>query len=423
MSDVKNEFARHLAGIGCEFGTPRAHVREKLRLRMGEERYAHFDAVARAVRSPAQQQELYTLFEDLVEGNLLRSLDPDATFDASFHLYRRSVPLLTPGVRVVELGCWTGGLASFIAARHPQCEVIGVDAARKVISACNAFYRLPNLRFQPWNYRRPKPEDLEPADVLLCSLGVTHEVSDTDELPDPAEVRRSRPYQAERDHAAVFFSTWRRASKDGGVLLTALRLQLFIRFLAWVDAAGGAGWAPRLDRLWHVGPPGGGGTLTGMVFEARDSEPLAEDWIVDRWAWFNRGGHLHACLKGGAALAAYRALGGRETLAARQYLFERRLTGDEVGLAGSTGYVFTQDAVSDYRLLLVTQSRARELATGVSVRGSSTPITDDGVFAGGALAATRPGGAEMRPAAAPASACPFFSGPTPLTAPGDAEDL
>ena len=432
MEDVKEQLGRHLASMGFEFGTPREAVWEKLRQRMGDERHGRLRAVMDRHESAQSQEEVYTLIDDIVEANLFRSLSPGVTLDASYELYRRCLPRLVSGTRVTELGCWTGGLASFIAARHPRCPVAGVDLAQQVVDACNAYpsyRRLPNLRFRKWNYRFGKPQDLEPADVLLCALGVVHHLPGNTRLPDLADVRRSGDYLTQRDHATGYFSAWRSAANDGALLFAVFRLQLFPRFLAWLDAAQATGWTPLLDQLWHVDLPGERSVLPGLVFEASTSAPLAEEAVLERFAWFTRRDHVYACLKGGEALAAFRAMAPKAALAAREYRAGRWLTRDEIGSAGPVGYVFTDDAAAHYRLLLVSHARAKFLAAGASAKGSDTPITDEAVFRGGAAAAGNaspfatgtPGGGSGGGTTSPSTTCPFFGGTTTLGRPEDAE--
>ena len=399
MDDVKTQFANHLAGIGFELNAPRQTIMEKLRQRMGEERFNQTLAVMKRARSTTGREELYKHFDDLVEANLLRSLDPGATLEASYSLYQRCASRLGTGVRVTELGCWTGGLASFIATRHPECSVTGVDAAQGVIDACKVHYRLPNLSFRQWNYRFGKPEDLEPADVLLCSMGVGHRLPENTILPDPAAVRRSPEYAAQHDQARGYFSVWRSAARDGALLYAVFRLQLFPRFLAWVDAAQATGWTPLLDRLWHVDVPAEKQPLPGFVFEAGRADPLAEEAVLERWTWYRRRADLFARQEGGAALAAYRALRDKSVLATREYRPQGVSTRDEVGSVGGIGYVFTHNATSQFRLLFVSAAQAKALAAGVSVKGSATPITDEGVFQTAAAPASpfSPGGPPAAP--------------------------
>lgn len=379
MEDTRSLFAQHLASIGFEYGSPREVIMGKLRQRMGEERFKELQVVLNRPRTATNQEQIYTQFQDIIEGNLLRSLDPGATLDASYHLYRSAMTRFCSGNRIIELGCWTGGLASFIASRHPNCTVVGVDGEQKIIDDCTAHYRLPNLSFKKWNYRWGKPEDLEPADVLLNSMGVVHHSPDNSQLPKTTGIRGSREYTIQRDHAIGYFALWRTAAKPDAVMFAVLRLVLFPRFLAWIDAAQATGWMPRLDRLAHVDMPGEGSVLPGLMFEARQSALLPEEEILDRWAWFSRRGDVYACIEKGAALSGYRALGGRTVLASREYRRQGVLTQDEVGMAGGTGYLFTQDAAAHFRLLIVSHSKAKDLVA-VLTAGSQTPINDQGEF-------------------------------------------
>ena len=121
--------------------------------------------------------------------------------------------------------------------------------------------------------------------------------------------------------------------------------------------------------------------MPGLVFEARESKQLPEEAVLERFAWFNHGEDIYARLQDAEALAAFRVISAKENLAVRRYRTSNGLlTCDEIGTAGGVGYVFTHDAVSKYRLLLVSSKRARQLAAGISSPGSKTPIGDDGAF-------------------------------------------
>ena len=260
--------------------------------------------------------------------------------------------------------------------------------AHNIIAACQAHYHLPNLRFSPWNYRFGKPADLEPADVLLCAMGVVGQPFVHTELADATEIRRSREYLNQRDHAAGNFGPWRMAARQEGLLFAVFRLQPFPRFLAWVDAAQQAGWTPLLDRLGQAVMPQENRALPSFVFQNQPCTEFAEMDVLAAWAPYYQDRDLFARLHEAAALSTYRAFGHKEILATREYQRQKVLTRDEIGRVGASGYVFTQDATCTYRLLLVSLARAKELAAGASARGSSTPITDEGTFFTPATAAS-----------------------------------
>ena len=383
MENLKQRFAEHLTSLGYELNVPREVILVKLRRKMGEARFDRVFAGAVAGSSTARKEELYSQSEDIEEANLMRSLEPRGTLDTSVSLYRQCSRHLIPGARVIDLGCRTGGLASFIATRHPGCSVVGVDLARNVIAACASYYRLPNLEFRPWNYKYRPPEDIEPADVLLCSTGVVHERPQNRTPCDLSSARASAEYARQREQALRYLAPWRTVARDGATLFAVLRLRLYPRFLAWTDAAQQAGWTPRLERLWQVDLPDEKVTVPGFVFEAKQSPALPEEAVLDRWATVERGGHLFGRLTGGAALAVYRAMTAKTTLAQREYKRGTLMTRDEVGRSAGIGYVFTHNATSKYRLLLLASSKAQALAAGVSAPASRSPITDDGEFESG----------------------------------------
>jgi len=135
-------------------------------------------------------ESIYDFMQDLREANLLRCLSPDVTLDTSYYLYEKSLPHLASGKRIVELACWTGGLSSFIAENHPDCTVVGVDRVPRILELNQAHYGLPNLTFTRWDYRQAKPDELEPADLLLCGLGTNNDCPPGAYTPrDPVTVR------------------------------------------------------------------------------------------------------------------------------------------------------------------------------------------------------------------------------------------
>lgn len=56
--------------------------------------------------------------------------------------------VLSPGAKVVDMGCNHGRVAYAMAALNPQLHFIGIDADRKKIAKAKKSYRLPNLEYK-----------------------------------------------------------------------------------------------------------------------------------------------------------------------------------------------------------------------------------------------------------------------------------
>lgn len=240
VTNTKYAFRQHLGQIGFLMDQPPKVVRQALYRHMGPQRYAHYEQIGRAALAGGDegQNRVYDFMQDLREANLLRCMSPDVTLDTSYYLYEKALPVLAPGKRLIELACWTGGLSSFIAENHPDCTVVGVDRARRILELNRAHYRRPNLSFVLWDYRDDKPKELEPADILLCGLGTNHDCPPGTYTPhDPLTIRDTAGYQREKQEGCRYFGHWRQAARDGAVLFTVLRIVTFARFLAFTAVA------------------------------------------------------------------------------------------------------------------------------------------------------------------------------------------
>lgn len=379
MND-KLRFLDHLRMLGFESALPREQILERLADKMGAKRFQALFRNRAAAPTPQAQEAFYGQFNDLIEANLMRSLDGEATVEASFHLYRRFVSELRPGMHVIELGSWTGGLASFIAVNHPEVHVTAVDMARNVIDACSQHFHLPNLSFEVWDYNFAKPEGVKVADVMLCSMGVVHKAPENGSLFDPADVSRSGEFKMQRDQAVRYFGAWRLAAKPSATLHAIFRVAPFPRFLAWNKAAEHAGWNPQLERMSSISIDEGRIRLPSLVFRAEQGAAHDESEVLRSWCRVEKPVGALCCLKGTAALATFRALNGRSTLGRREYRRSSVLAADEVGLANHLGYLFTYDALANFRLLILSAEQAHSLSVGIKVPGSRTEITDAGDF-------------------------------------------
>ena len=356
VGSTKYELSRHLSHLGFELGRPREQVRQELRRHMGEARFAEYNRLASVRGGDDAQNRVYDFMQDMREANLVRSSCLDATLDTSFYLYTKCVPELSPGKRVTELACWTGGLASFIAEKHPEVTVVGVDRARRIIDVNRSYFDLPNLSFVEWDYRNAKPDVLERADVLLCGLGINNDVGQgAYEKCDPRTVRESEGYHREREEGLKYFNHWRQAANDGASLITVLRVFTFPRFLAFLDAAQVAGWTPLLDESTFIQVPSNKERIPSLLFKATPSNQLVEDVALSHWMRITTGKPEFALMLGPTALAFFRVLSERQVLSHRAYRNDLGfITEEEIGTCGAFGYIFEQDTRPEHCLVLTT---------------------------------------------------------------------
>ena len=150
--------------------------------------------------------------------------------------------------------------------------VTGVDRASKMIDLSSALYRSENLSFVRWDYRCPKPASVQPADVLLCSLGTNYDCPhDAYAAFDSSSVRTTAGYLCEKKEAQRYFGNWRQAAKPHAHLFAVLRTTTFPRFLAFLDAAQEAGWMPLLDDCTAVECAGNNEHIPSFTFLAQPS--------------------------------------------------------------------------------------------------------------------------------------------------------
>lgn len=361
VTNTKYAFRQHLSCIGFVMDQPPQRVREEFIRHLGPQRFAQYQEVMAAARQGEEgQNRVYDFMQDLREANLLRCMSPDVTLDTSYYLYEKTVPHLTPGKRVIELACWTGGLSSFIAENHRECVVVGVDRAKRVVELNRLHYRLPNLSFALWDYRHSKPDDLEPADLLLCGLGTNNNCPPGAYTAlDPLAIRGSQGYRCEKEEASRYFRHWREAAKNGAVLLTILRVFRFPRFLAFMDAAQEAGWTPLAEQFTFVKCPSNKEAIPALTFSAKPSEPMSEETALSHWMRACTGNHEFAKLVGPTALGFYRSFGEKRILAQREFRNSQGIAArEELGICGALGYVFTQDIRPDHQLVLMSIAQA-----------------------------------------------------------------
>jgi len=154
----RDPFREHFISLGFHFNWTNARIERELELLMGRSRYEQYldlcDAV-HAGRVPISC--LYEFPTTMREANLLMSGQAAIVLSAARWLADRVSPRLAQSANVIELGCWTGALSSWLAKAHPRSGFVGVDRAKNVISFADANLALGNLRFIVCDYLRQGP--------------------------------------------------------------------------------------------------------------------------------------------------------------------------------------------------------------------------------------------------------------------------
>ncbi|HEX2917182.1 MAG TPA: class I SAM-dependent methyltransferase [Edaphobacter sp.] len=378
LSNSKFALRQHLLHLGFLFGVPREAVAERLNKHMGPERAKRYNDLLsdKNITGEDRENAIYDFFSDLTEANLLRSLSTDVTLDTCYSLYEKATPYFIPGARVLELACWTGGFSSFMAEQHTDCFVTGVDRASKIIDICNTLYRSANLSFLQWDYRHRKPTPLQPADLLLCSLGTNNNCPrEAYASFDSTSVRSTTGYLCEKREAWRYFKRWRQAAKPSAALFAILRAFTFPRFLAFIDAAQEAGWRPLLDECTTVECAGNKEHIPFFAFRAERSAVIDEDLALSHFTRLMNRTDQWGTVSGPAAMGVYRSLGNRRVLATKETRDKSGLLIiEEVGICGSFGYLYRHDTFPNVDLTFLSRTLTESLVNR-SIQPTSEPAT------------------------------------------------
>ena len=364
MNDTRLALAEHLRSLGFAVGADAVRVGDTLRRYVGEERYLDF---LNRLDAPMHERaaRVATFARDIVEANLIRSIDLDVTLEASHEVYRAALPHMTAGATLIELGCWTGGLSSFIAARHDEVSVIGVDYASHILQIARDRFSARNLSFADWDYREAKPERLALADLLICNLGIHNPFLPPEHSPNPNRPRETEAYRVLVYDWSTYFRRWREAAKEGAKLIVTHRLLSLPQLLAFLDAAHRAGWCAQADGFRRVVVPASNLVLPCVRFVASASAPgpeLNEDDVAARWVWLFQHKATYLRAEGPMALVLYRQLVDRRSLGSRVL---HKPNGDviheEAGVVGALSYHVQCDGDFNVRLSFGPQPAAMEL--------------------------------------------------------------
>jgi SAM-dependent methyltransferase len=342
---TRNDFVRHLRDLGVLVGATLPELtNERLRI-MGPKRFEHLDrlieADIRGVHSPGVSSSKYV--GSFQEANLL--LLPITVEEVNWALYNQVQHCLKPGMSVVDLGCGTGLLASFIAKNHSGCLVTGMDRIRNIHEMTRAKHQQPNLTFELRDYTRPHQDLSGQYDVLMCGMGLEFSAHVLHNGIDPHNCRTSSGYRQYRSQTVPCFKSWHGMARPGATLITVLRLYNHVRGLAVADAAHAAGWELDLgqSRWLNVDKLGESHPLWVFRYNSGPVDAVKEIDVLDFWT---QPDNKSVSRNHAAALKQYRALSPRSMHRIATHKYRNGHEGyREVGLAGEGGYALVMHSM------------------------------------------------------------------------------
>lgn len=281
----QNDYRKHLNEQGWLFGQTDCQLRDRLRRLMGSERYFQFESAAARYRDGETGIEpLYESVMTVEEANVFMSGQAEVALAVGRDLAARCICQAPQEARVLDLGCWSGSLTTFMAGHRPDVRVVGVDRVGHLVEAATAQYgHLRNARFEQWDYRAGPLRGRRKFDVIVggCAIDFCPLLPRHYDLP----VRESQGHATSLGEAVPYFRNWRRAARDDAYLAVALRVDCFPHAVAIIDAATDAGWAISLKESdWiEVGDE----RLPAFTFRAAPSTRIDEEQLLD-WCQFER---------------------------------------------------------------------------------------------------------------------------------------
>jgi SAM-dependent methyltransferase len=291
----------------------------------------------------------------------------ERAFLAALDLVR---PLLGPGARIADLGCFTGATAKWLALNDPTIEVVGIDHLGTLLDMAAATAPR-NCRFLARDYAALTAED-GPFDVLVCTLGIDFDqqevMADRRNLyrEDPTDVPPVARLRAALEPA---LAGWRRAAKAGAVASAVLRIPNVETLYAVAAAANTAGWLvePSLASRINAGREG---WLTRLVLRAAGGEGASTDFDALLAAYCLVGDR--AVVPDGAALLDFRRLIGPKPVKSCETTFGDGHVGiREVGRHAEGGYIYDWTTTFWRRLTLVPASEFDPEGTDMTIRFGS----------------------------------------------------
>ena len=358
MTKLKNtngEMVKFFSRLGVSTGLPDRTRSNHLKKALGAVRYKKYLAIQDALaQGTAHGDDIYKLITTHEQAVALQNLHPELLLEGSTALYSQILPELKPGCRIADLGTLTGLFPAWIAHKHPDCSVVGIDRLPDSIHLSPEKIKQPNLSFVNWDYSKAGPTPSAPCDVLVCSFGIQfgrQTVGPCSSL-QISDLRDCENYRVRLRELTPYFENWRKLATDNALLVTALRITDPDCHLALLDAAANAGWTwTREESSWFSFSEGFGPILT---FRARPSSPVNQDEVLVFWDLVCPAPVVDCTYHDASAALLYQALGEKKIHTQKSTTLKTGVVVVcEFGTAGPLGYMFARSTGGATHFILV----------------------------------------------------------------------
>jgi hypothetical protein len=278
--NIQNELRTYFQGEGFISDTfPHKKLRKKLRSVLGPKRHDQQMDISEAIsKGIATSQELYELMTGPLEAHLLMSFQLEHMVSNYSEIYRLMTPEIVDGCEIIELGCYTGSFSRWLASKHPEISVVGIDRvswlpkcnksedpinlklincgyeeASSLVPSCNVLFGSFPIDFKDrvdedldirWKNSGCEPSTLT-SGVLQClkeGLFPHHPAFHTEVTRDFFKDWLSGDNNGYVEEAFTYFDWWAQASTSAATLVVSLRIPDIFHLCAVLNGAAKCGW-------------------------------------------------------------------------------------------------------------------------------------------------------------------------------------
>jgi SAM-dependent methyltransferase len=168
------ELAQHLADFGLMHNASKTAIERQLKKLMGPDRYRKYTKVHNArLAHDATIQDLYCLVQNAAEWGALFSSQTSHFLTNGKWVTDQLQAMNTSPRTLLDFGCSTGVLTSWLAKLFPATQVIGLEREENFLSIARETNVSPNLSFEKFDYGIPATHNRPPLPFPKAQAGIS----------------------------------------------------------------------------------------------------------------------------------------------------------------------------------------------------------------------------------------------------------